>query len=149
MSVDQEQIATLLGDIFNVGLCDGPHALGTKQKVVFFVTAIEVELAMSGISALYTQCSSGVHAPAIADALDEVGLLECAQLMRKANATVCPNGFPDDEDKLRELYDSLDEEQQKEVESLGDLIFDFEISIHEKRNAYIVTNFEELRRWES
>ncbi len=121
----------------------GFEALTPLQKIVFVVTDLDTTVMMEGLFGYY-DCRAGQHAIQAADALDTIGVLASAKIIRLANAQFPGHVPPSEWEERRKILWSLDDAAAETIERMGERFAEYPDDLGEKFEAFVWANHSEL-----
>jgi hypothetical protein len=124
------------------GQATGVHALNEYEKVVYLIVELDAIANMEGLSGFYSILVG--EAESTVDALEKIGTLESADLIRRANSLFPGGSPPKDPALLHNILNNLDDSVLQEINQIGDQFLDRPDGLEEKLRAFILVNKEQF-----
>ena len=142
-----ENNAVTAGELIEVVIAKGNllgiEALNAAEQIVFLIADLDSEVAINGLIGYYDN-SSGRHSREVVHVLEQLGAMQSAELIGKANDEF-PNGSPPhDRVERHKLLWSLDEEARGRLEQIGDAFMDYPDNLGGKYEVFVLANYDKL-----
>jgi hypothetical protein len=131
--MDDQSFGRLIEGVSSKGSENGFETLTPFERVVYCLQWFEFEVLQGGLGAFYMN-SSGDHALATIDALEEAGAHVCARVLRKVHR-LFPGGSPAPAQKERagqvekllrrargDVFEKYEEEMAEQVDTLSEML---------------------------
>jgi hypothetical protein len=143
MTDDQQIVNDLRSRLFEKAIAEGIDALNEKPRSVYLIVELEVFTMKDGLVGFYTGMG-GDRAIEVVAALQHIGAIQSADLIRRANELFPDGRPPADRLDVHDELNCLDEDTWKSINDMGHPFLDGWDDYGMKLRAYIVANRAQL-----